>query len=278
MGRRPQSPRNCANNQSASNKGDSQELRIYSQSRNLHPFECRSCARRNPHGGLFYPFHQQAISWPHDQEDYPCSRINRPWLRPEIHPHPKKSIRQDDIDNAIKRFDRDFYLKVFFTNNNNTSDNEEPIKKLRVTSKWMPDQSLFKITQRLGNFKGAMQWNFCPKREKSNLTKFQAWILQKIRSNKHIIITHADKNLGPVGIDTERYIRWALDKHLLDTNTYIQESKEEAWTAAFNLSRKFTCGRGNTKCAVTLPRMLLHTFHIGFRRITLILLGIFISL
>ena len=28
-------------------------------------------------------------------------------------PVPKKSIRQDNVDEAIKRFDRDFYLKVF---------------------------------------------------------------------------------------------------------------------------------------------------------------------
>jgi hypothetical protein len=143
-------------------------------------------------------------------------------------PIQKKSIHQDDVDKAIKQFDHDFYLRVFFADDNNTSDNEEPIKKLRVTSKWMPDQPPFKITQQLGNFKGAIQWNFCPKCRKSNLTKLQARILQEISSNKHVIIAHADKNLGPVGINTEIYICWALDKHLLDTNNYIQESKEEA--------------------------------------------------
>jgi hypothetical protein len=142
-------------------------------------------------------------------------------------PIPKKIICQDDVDKAIKQFDRDFYLKVFFADDNNTSDDGEPIKKLRVTSKWMPDQPPFKITQLLGNFEGAIQRNFCPKCRKSNLTKFQARILQEIRSNKHIIIAHANKNLGPVGVDIERDICWALDEHLLDTNTYIQESKEE---------------------------------------------------
>ncbi len=80
-----------------------------------------------------------------------------------------------------------------------------------------------------------MQRIFCPKHGKCNLTKFQARILQEIRSNKHIIIAHADKNLGPVGVNTERDICWAFNEHLLDTNTYIQESKEEARTAAFDL-------------------------------------------
>jgi hypothetical protein len=62
-------------------------------------------------------------------------------------PIPKKTIRQDDINKFIKRFDHDFYLKVFYADDCNTSDYEEPIKKLRVTSKWMPDQPPFKITQ-----------------------------------------------------------------------------------------------------------------------------------
>ena len=29
-------------------------------------------------------------------------------------PVPKKSIRQDDVDECIRRFERDFFLKVFF--------------------------------------------------------------------------------------------------------------------------------------------------------------------
>ena len=44
---------------------------------------------------------------------------------------------------------------------------------------------------------------------------------------KNIIIALADKNLGPVGVDTEKYIRWALNKHILDTNTYVLETEIE---------------------------------------------------
>ena len=150
-------------------------------------------------------------------------------------PIPKKSIRQDDINAAIKRFDRDFFLKVHFADNAYTSDDEETTPKLRVNSIWMPEQPPYKITQRIGNFESALEKNFRPRRGKSNLTKFQARILQDIRSNENIIIAQADKNLGPVGIDTEKYIRWALDEHLLDVNTYIRESEEEALAAAKNL-------------------------------------------
>jgi hypothetical protein len=150
-------------------------------------------------------------------------------------PVPKKSIRQDDVDEAIKRFERDFFLKVFFADDEYTSEDDEPPEKLRISNNWMPDQPPLPITQRIGNFENAIYRNFKPKRGKSNLTKFQARILHEIRNNENIIIAHADKNLGPVGIDTEKYIRWALDEHLLDKNTYIQETEEEARTAANNL-------------------------------------------
>jgi hypothetical protein len=139
------------------------------------------------------------------------------------------------ISMKLKRFERDFYLNVHFTNDNVDSDNEESIEKLRVNSKWMPDQPPFDITQRLGNFEGAITRNFQPRCGKFNLSKFQAKTLQQIRNNKDIIITHANKNLGPVGLDTETYICWALDEHLTDVSTYVQISEQEPQTSATKL-------------------------------------------
>ena len=151
-------------------------------------------------------------------------------------PVPKKSIKQDDVDEAIKRFNRDFYLKVFFADSDDDDDDDEdPIEKLRVNSVWKPDQPPHKITQRIGEFEHAIDRNFRPQRGKSNLTKFQANILQDIRSNQDIIIAHADKNLGPVGIDTEQYIRWALDEHLSDATTYVKISEADAIKASNDL-------------------------------------------
>jgi len=140
-------------------------------------------------------------------------------------PVSKKSINQDDVDEAIKRFDRDFYLNVFFADSDDDSDDKGPIEKLQGNSVWKPDQPPHKITQHIGEFEGATKRNFRPQGGKSNLTNFQANILQRIRSNQDIIIAHADKNLGPVGVDTKQYIRWALNEHLSDATTYVQVSK-----------------------------------------------------
>jgi hypothetical protein len=62
-------------------------------------------------------------------------------------PVPKKSICQDDVDEAIKRFNRNFYLKVQFADEEQDNEEEEAIDKLQVNSTWKPDQSPYKITQ-----------------------------------------------------------------------------------------------------------------------------------
>ncbi len=67
------------------------------------------------------------------------------------------------------------------------------------------------------------------------MTKFQATILQSICENKNVIIAHADKNLGPVGVNTNQYIRWALNNHLLDTSTYLQVSEDDALQSTSDL-------------------------------------------
>jgi hypothetical protein len=107
-----------------------------------------------------------------------------------------------------------------------------------VNSTWKPDQPPYKITQRLGNFEGAISSHFRSQRGKLNLTKFQAGILQQIRGNPNIIIAHADKNLGPVGVNTEQYICWALDEHLTNLKTYVHVSEEDAQLAASDLYTK----------------------------------------
>jgi hypothetical protein len=54
-------------------------------------------------------------------------------------------------------------------------------------------------------------------------------------NNKNVIIAHADKNLGPVGVDANQYSQWGLQEHLLDPTTYQLISEEDAKIAANEL-------------------------------------------
>jgi hypothetical protein len=62
---------------------------------------------------------------------------------------------------------------------------------------------------------------------KQNLTPHQRQLLASLQENESVIIANADKNLGPVGIDVEHYIKLGLD-HLLDPSTYELLTEEQA--------------------------------------------------
>ena len=62
---------------------------------------------------------------------------------------------------------------------------------------------------------------------KSNLPRFLEDLLSNLRGMKQIIFASADKNLGPVAVTLEQYIKDALT-HLSDSNTYEMLSSAEA--------------------------------------------------
>ena len=53
-------------------------------------------------------------------------------------PVPKKLLRPIDIDQGIDRFDQDMFLKIHFAGDDD--ETTSPTKKMRVKSKWIPDQ------------------------------------------------------------------------------------------------------------------------------------------
>ena len=62
---------------------------------------------------------------------------------------------------------------------------------------------------------------------KSNLPKFLENLLTDLRGMKQIIFASADKNLGPVAVTLEQYIKDA-PTHLSDDSTYKMLSSDEA--------------------------------------------------
>ena len=142
---------------------------------------------------------------------------------------PKKSIKADEIRTSVERFSRIIALKAHFADDEQ-DDNE--IDRLRVNSEWIPDDIPLDIQQRVTAFTTEVSHLLRPRLGKSNITKYQASVLESIRKNGNVIIAQADKNLGPVALDTATYIRLALDDHLLDTDTYVQVSEDDARQAA----------------------------------------------
>jgi hypothetical protein len=89
----------------------------------------------------------------------------------------------------------------------------------------------------VNNFLKGLKGLFCRKADKHNLTPHQRQFLASLQDNKSIIIANADKNLGPVGIDVEKYIKMGLD-HLLDPATYELLTKSQAEQDVDELRKK----------------------------------------
>ena len=86
------------------------------------------------------------------------------------------------------------------------------------------------ISLRLSNFE--LRFKNCfgnrPK-FKSNLPGFLERFLQRLCSLRNISFAQADKNIGPVAVTLEQYIKDAL-VHILDTSTYEFLAESEALT------------------------------------------------
>jgi hypothetical protein len=149
-------------------------------------------------------------------------------------PTPKTNTSPDEQATTLDRFERDFSLKVFFAGN--TDDTPFP-NKLRVKSNWRPPPPPRVIDTRIHRFSNAINASFINHPPTSNLTTIQDSILKAIKRNPAITIAPADKNLGPVGINTTQYIEWGM-KHLLDELTYTIIPEEQALRDAREISKE----------------------------------------
>jgi hypothetical protein len=131
-------------------------------------------------------------------------------------PTPKVNPSPDEQDKTLSRFERDFSLKVFFAED---TDDASTSNNLQVKSNWQPPPPPRVIETRVHRFSKAISSSFIKQPPISNLTTVQESILNTIKQNPEITINPADKNLGPVGINTTQYIEWGM-AHLLDTSTY----------------------------------------------------------
>jgi hypothetical protein len=148
-------------------------------------------------------------------------------------PTPKPLPSATDITPSLNRIKQDINLKTFFA----ARSDDEDYLVLRAKSIWQPPLPLQRIGLQVTSFIKNLQGLFARRRSVKNLTPRQRCLLADLRENKSILIASADKNLGPIRIETERYIQLGLG-HLLDTSTYKLLTKHDAHQDALALKTK----------------------------------------
>lgn len=109
-----------------------------------------------------------------------------------------------------------------------------------------------KICLRISDFERRFKQLFGNRpKMKSNLSGFLERLLLKLRDTKDIIFALADKNLGPVAVTLEQYIKDGLT-HLMDTSTYEIISEQESFRRDKELRTKMR--KWILKHAIDLPQ------------------------
>jgi hypothetical protein len=161
-------------------------------------------------------------------------------------PTPSWTPSPDEVEHSIDLFERDIGLKVHFAGDDGDYGLKK-IKKLRIKSAWKAPPPPHQINSRISKFLREIKHLILQKWGKPNPNKFQNKMLSKIHGNHNVIIAHADKGLGPDGIITSKYIRWALRDYLLDTTTYTIVPKDQHSRTQRNCTTTSSCGRQPTQ-------------------------------
>jgi hypothetical protein len=154
-------------------------------------------------------------------------------------PTPKINTSPDEQDKSLSRFERDFSLKVFFAGD--TEESSSVNTTLRVKSIWIPPLPPKEIYTRIMRFCQSIRTSFVKRTTISNLSTAQQSLLNTIRRNPEVTIAPADKNLGPVGVNTKQYIEWGL-KHLQDESTYKPSQKQRRSQKSKHYAKKYLTG------------------------------------
>ena len=125
---------------------------------------------------------------------------------------------------AFERLENDFNWRVYFAGENSSFKPKQLYVKTELCAPLPPHQLGLRMSAFELEFKKLFK---CRPKMKSNLPRFLEDLLSNLRGMKQIIFASADKNLGPVAVTLEQYIKDALT-HLLDSNTYEILSSAEA--------------------------------------------------
>ena len=129
----------------------------------------------------------------------------------------------------MPKFTRAIHLRFHFAGTNTTQDDTyDP--KIYVRSNWTPPHWTLPpvvMTKRLKNFSNTLGKLFKKRIGKTNLLPYQTRALQLLQQQQDFLVCPCDKNLGPVIIERDDYIKIAMKDHLLDGRTYRPLSKAD---------------------------------------------------
>ena len=156
---------------------------------------------------------------------------------------PRQKITPNDLLDTHNRFSKTVYTQDYYNNNPQPTEmcsNNTYNPKLHIPSHWTPpDWMVSKLTvERTNIFNTCLSNIFKRKVTSPNLSTQQLLILRKLRAKKEFVIVKADKNLGPCILETEAYIKYALNDHLKCENTYKRISFNAATTHMTQVRKK----------------------------------------
>ena len=143
-------------------------------------------------------------------------------------PTPHSTTEPKHLEPRLGQFERLLKLRIFYAGEEN---NNEPLSKLRMSSKWVPPDEYIprEVSKRMAAFRQALMPLF--ERRKAipkNLNPVQRKLLHKFSRDKKVLTINTDKGLGCGRIEYDRYIKDMFDNHLNDQTTYRLLSREDA--------------------------------------------------
>jgi hypothetical protein len=142
------------------------------------------------------------------------------------------------VKKTCDRLRNDLYKKVIDAGRYEYTDDYNPKLTLARNRIINEGQIPSNIVKRMNAFEKHLKKLFVKKKCRSNLTECQRQTLFDLAHSTTLTICKSDKNLGPVIMDRDDYIKFVFRDHLSDTKTYKQLTVQQAQTALQQVEKK----------------------------------------
>lgn len=181
-------------------------------------------------------------------------------------PKPDYTTGKKQVHSLLNRFATDLQTKCFFAG---AASDWTPKQLYIRDDTWYVKDSMKnrELQARIDSFRKRLIPLFHRRKVHSNLTPIQQQLLLTLRHNPDFIVVNSDKNLGPVILERNTYIRRCFTDHLLsDDSTYDQLSPAQA--AAFTSNTAVLLSRFLTDYKHAISEMDMKYLHRSLALVT----------